>query len=83
MGEGIGDSFLLHSYERVCRRCIAVNAIAQISTDSREPAAVARPIGYSVAGYICDVRYAPGTRMSTIARKLCMNDRPERPHAQK
>ena len=30
-----------------------------------------------------DIRYAPGTRMSTMARMLCRNDRPDLPRAQK
>jgi len=48
-----------------------------------EPAAFASPIGSSVCGNSRDVRYAPGMRTQTIDRKLCRNDSPDRPQAQK
>ena len=52
-------------------------------TDSSEPAAVASPMGSSVAGKYLLVRYAPGTRTSTTAAMLCANDSSERPMAHK
>ena len=50
--------------------------------DSSDPAAEARPMGYSVLGKRLQARYAPGTRARTIERKLCRNDSPDLPQAQ-
>ena len=55
----------------------------QISTETREPHDVARPIGNKVFGKNRDARYAPGIRASDIARILCKNESPDFPQAQK
>ena len=52
-------------------------------TETREPAAVARPIGNSVPGNIFEARYTPGTRMKAIAIILCINESSDLPQAQK
>ena len=66
-----------------CLRRKMENAMRQIITDTREPVAVASPIGNNVSGNIFDVRYTPGTRTKTIAVILCMKDNSDLPHAQK
>ena len=48
-----------------------INAITQMTTENKDPAAVASPIGRSVVEKSADIRYAPGTRINTIARMLC------------
>ena len=55
----------------------------QTATDSKEPIAVAKPIGNKVEGNSADIRYAPGTRTNTIAKILCKNDKTDFPYAQK
>ena len=60
-----------------------VYIIKQTTTDSTEPQAVASPIGSSVSGNHLDIKYAPGTRTSTMDRMLCMNESSLRPYAQK
>ena len=62
---------------------MTANAITHMMTDTREPAAVASPIGKSVAGKSLEVKYTPGTRTSATAMMLCMNDSPDFPQAQK
>ena len=57
--------------------------IQRAQMENSEPAAFASPIGSSVCGNSRDVRYAPGMRTQTIDRKLCRNDSPDRPQAQK
>ena len=54
-----------------------------MTTESAEPAAVARPMGRSVCGYIRDISHTPGTRTRTMAVILCRNDSPDFPQAQK
>ena len=51
----------------------------QTITDSSEPQAVARPMGSRLSGKNFDVRYAPGTRTSTMDKMLWMNDSSLRP----
>ena len=63
--------------------CNITYAITQIMTDSKDPVAVASPIGYNVAGKSFDIKKAPGTRTSEIAMMLCKNDSPDLPQAQK
>lgn len=74
-------------YPRACtsfpRRHIILYATIQIRTCKIEPAAVARPIGSSVAGYIFDIRYAPGTRTSATPEMLWINEIIDFPQAQK
>ena len=60
-----------------------INAIKQIKTESKEPAAVANPIGNSVAGNSIDVKYAPGMRTNIMAKILCKNYNSDFPQAQK
>lgn len=57
--------------------------IQRTQMENSEPAAFASPIGSSVCGNSRDVRYAPGMRTQTIDRKICRNDSPDRPQAQK
>ena len=38
-----------------------INAITQMTTENKDPAAVASPIGRSVVEKSADIRYAPGT----------------------
>ena len=45
-------------------------AITHTITESREPHAVAIPIGKRFSGKSFDIKYAPGTRTSTIESKL-------------
>lgn len=74
-------------YPRACtsfpRRHIILYATMQIRTCKIEPAAVASPIGSSVAGYIFDIRYAPGTRTSATPEMLWINEIIDLPQAQK
>lgn len=62
---------------------ITIKAITQTITDTRDPVAVASPIGNSVVGKSFEVRYTPGTRTNKIAMMLCRNDNPDFPQAQK
>ena len=55
----------------------------QMPTDSTDPAAVASPMGSSEAGKSRDIQYTPGMRTTASAVMLWINDRPERPQAQK
>ena len=50
-----------------------------MTTDSSEPTAVARPMGSKLSGNSLDMKYAPGTRTSTMDRMLCRNDNSLRP----
>ena len=49
---------------------IIINAVTHISTDSSEPKVEARPMGKRVSVKNFEARYAPGTRTSTMERKL-------------
>ena len=62
---------------------IVLKKITQIIADSREPAAVASPIGNKVSGKNRDVIYTPGIRTSKIARILCIKESMDFPQAQK
>ena len=55
----------------------------QMITDNKEPVAGASPIGNSVCGKIFEVRYTPGIRTHKIAIRICKNEIPDFPHAQK
>ena len=68
---------------KVPLRFNSVYAIRQMSTDSSDPAAVARPMGSSVCGNSFDMKYAPGTRTSTMAVILWIKDSSDLPIAQK
>ena len=54
-----------------------------MSTDSRDPAEVARPMGNRVSGNRAEVHTAPGTRTSRMAEMLCRKESPDLPQAQK
>lgn len=55
----------------------------QMMTDTRDPAAVARPIGRRVPGNQSEVKYAPGSRARQREMMLCRNENSDRPLAQK
>ena len=69
----------------LCRFCLCKsrNNPVQITTDIKEPPAVASPIGNNVSGNILDVRYTPGTRTRAIEVILWIKEYPDRPQAQK
>ena len=68
-----------------CRFCLcrSRNNPAHITTDTKDPPAVASPIGNNVSGNISDVRYTPGTRTRAIETILWIKEYPDRPQAQK
>ena len=75
--------FLLAKINLFSFRFKIVNATTQMIAESREPAAVASPIGNKVSGNKVEVRYTPGILTSVIAMILCKNEMPDLPQAQK
>ena len=54
-----------------------------MTADKSDPIGAARPIGYSVSGYILDAKKAPGILTVTIDIALCKNDHIDKLHALK
>lgn len=60
-----------------------IKTLTQIITDRTDPAGAAIPMGYRVSAKYTDARYASGIRAQMIEIKLCINEIPDKPYAQK